>query len=113
MNEPPPDPPVVMPPPAPKNKFFVKILWLLFAFVPAVFGILCVQIKELDGGWIWGGLVLDVICSLTAGFGLMEGIKKQWLQILLGVLLGIALFVLNVFIVFFIGCTEAVVHGGI
>jgi hypothetical protein len=108
MNDPQPNPPPVFnPPPVPGNNPFNKILWLLAAFIPTVFGIVCLQVKNISQGWISFFIALDVICSIAAGIALMMGIEKRWLQILLTIFVMSALFVLNAFIVLFIGCTEA------
>jgi len=114
MSDPQPNqPPIFNPPPVPGNNSFYKILWLLFAFIPTVFGIVCLQIKGVGEWWMSALLVLDFICSVSAGIALMMGIEKRWLQILLGFLLTGSFLGLNIFIIFFIGCTEAMVRGNL
>jgi hypothetical protein len=109
MSDPQPNPPPVFnPPPVPGNNSFYKILWVLAAFIPTVFGIVCLQVKNIAEWWLSVFIVLNIICSIAAGVALGLGIEKGWLKILLSIFLVIAFFVLNGFIVLFIGCTEAV-----
>jgi hypothetical protein len=98
--------PAITPPPVPKNNSFDKIKWLLLAFIPAVFGIVCVSIKNMDSSWLPVFVVLDLICSIPAGVAVLRGIEPRGLRIFLTIFLMVAFFVLNASIVIFIGCAE-------
>src|SRR5580692_8109127 len=114
MSDPQSDPPPVFnPSPIAENRFFYKGLCLAAAFIPTVFGIICLQIKGSGEWWLSVFLVLDFICSIVAGITLVRGIGKRWLQVLLAFVLTGSFLVINIFIVFFIGCTEAMVQGNL
>lgn len=87
------------------KKPFLKLIWLLCAFIPSLVAIPCLGIKNMPQ---WLGLSLLMVnagCSLFAGIGLLSGIKDPAIRVILGVLLGGFFFVLNVIIVIFIGCS--------
>ena len=79
---------------------------LVFQLLAAVFGIICLQLKNMNQGWLVFFIALDFVCSIASGAALMAGIKSGLGKNLLIFFLMIALFVLNAFIVLFIGCTE-------
>jgi hypothetical protein len=79
------------------------VLWLVVAFVPSL-----VALSTFDSRspTVSGGvLILAVACCLCSGFGVLGRTKYPETRILFGLLLAGIFFVLNVFIVIFIGCT--------
>lgn len=112
MNDPQPNPPPVFnPPPVPKNNPFDKIKWLLLAFIPAVFGIVCVSIKNMNSPWLPTFIALDLVCSVPAGIAVMKGVEPRGRRIFLTLFLMAALFVSNAFIVLFTGCVVTFHNG--
>ena len=88
-----------------EGRQFLLLVWLLCAFVPSLVGILSLEIKNAPQGLGILLLILNAGCSLCSGIGLLSGIKDQVLRVIFGVLLGGFFFVLNVFIVIFVGCS--------
>src|SRR5690242_19856356 len=82
-----------------------EFVWMFCAFLPGLVAILCLEFKN-PPQWLWGSLLLlNVLCSLSSGIGLLAKMKDQALQFIFGVLLAGLFFVLNVVIVIFVGCS--------
>lgn len=102
-----------MPPPVPGNKAGQKIMWVCVAFLPSLIGIAVVSMKNTDNGAAAFLIIMNAVCSIAASVGLVRGMEMRWLQVLVAVVLVPAFFVVNGFIVIFIGCTMAMAtHGG-
>jgi hypothetical protein len=102
------------PPPVPGRNTFYKILWVVAAFFPSLVGIALVSMTNTDNGALSFLIILNIVCCIAASMGLVQGIEPRWLQVLVAVLLIPAVFVANVFIVVFVGCTMAMTtHGGL
>ena len=90
--------------PPPDSDFPKEILWLLVAFLPCLAGIICLQIK--NGLTLLPILVfMNIICSIAGGVGVVRGIESEGTRIALGLLLIPVFFILNAFLVLFIGCS--------
>jgi hypothetical protein len=82
------------------------VVWVMCAFVPSIAGIASLQIKP-QGQWVFPCLlVLNILCSLAAAFGLVSRMKDDGMRVLCGLLLAIFLFFMNVVIVVFAGCSS-------
>jgi len=82
-----------------------KIVWLFAAFFPSVIGIASLYTKN-PGQWLVAVLVvLNLVCSVAASAGLVRGMKKEGIQVIVGFFLFVFLFVLNALIVLFVGCS--------
>jgi Na+/H+ antiporter NhaC len=94
------------PPPNYDGSDSAKVMWLFAAFLPSVIGIACFNLKH-PGQWMLPILVLiNAIISVVAGTRLVKGMKDELVQGLLAAFLVIFFFVLNAFIVIFVGCTS-------
>ena len=82
-----------------------KIIWLFAAFFPGVAGIICLNIKN-PGSWLFPALlILNLVFSVASSVGLVKGMKNEGSQFALGFFLTGFFFVLNAFIVLFVGCS--------
>ena len=84
----------------------VIVLWLLFAFVPSLLSIPLMGGTASSDSSMMGLLVLAIVCCLCSGFGVLRGVKSQSTRILLGLFLAGVFFVVNVFIVILVGCSN-------
>jgi hypothetical protein len=80
-------------------------IWLLCAFVPSLVAIPCWGLKSPVPALVPLLVILNIVCSLTAGIKLLGRTKAQDLRIALGFLLGVFFFVMNVVVVVFVGCS--------
>lgn len=86
------------------------VLWLFVAFVPSLIGL--PMVKPMVNGKLPTSLLvplslLAVACSLVSAFGLLRKVEPEGKRNLFAVFLAIGLFVLNILIVVFIGCSSA------
>jgi hypothetical protein len=97
----------MLPPEKPNDEthFGSKMAWLVCAFIPCLVAILCFQIQNPPPSLFRFLLFLNSVCALCSGIGLLGGLKDKVVRVILGVFLGSVFFVLNVFIVLFVGCS--------
>ena len=96
------------PPPVPGGKATRKIMWVLVAFLPSLIGIIVVSaINAPSPGALPFLIILDVVCSIAAAIGLVQGIESEATKFIVAFLLIPAFFLINAFIVVFIGCAIA------
>lgn len=95
------------PPPVPRSKAGQKILWLIVALLPSLLGVITVSAANTNSGVLSFLVILNLVCSIAASIGLVRDINGQGLRYLVAFLLVPAFFVMNAFIVVFIGCTIA------
>ena|SRR5579863_9073404 len=93
------------PPPSERDKSFRKVMWLLAAFVPSALGVACFHLKERGRELLPYVVVVNLVISVAASVGLVRGMKNAGAQFILGLFLIPFFFVLNVLIVFFVGCS--------
>lgn len=98
--------PDLSPPPDGANKGASVIGWLIVAFVPSVISISFLSVKYPSQWHVTALLFIAAGCCLCSAFGMLSGIKEQAVRIVLGLFLAGGLFVLNVIIVVFVGCTN-------
>ena len=61
---------------------------------------------EANGSLFKWLLALNAACSVSAGVGLLRGVKDLGPRIVFGIMLGVLFFCLNVVIVVFVGCSK-------
>jgi hypothetical protein len=93
------------PPPNDGNKSVPKIIWLFAAFIPSVIGIGCLHVKYQGRGLLSFLLLLNLIFSVASSVGLVRGMKPSAIRAIMAIFFIIFFFVLNVFIVSFVGCS--------
>ena len=81
------------------------LLWLLVAFIPSIVALGCLGSKTVGSALVPVLLILDVGCSLAAGFGFVSGMKSLAGKVALGLFLGVFFVLLNAAIVLFLGCS--------
>jgi len=81
-----------------------KFLWLFCAFAPSLIAIPMLNAAVPALAPLLFGL--NVLCSLSAGIGLVRGITSEIARFFLGLFLAGIFFVLNVMIVIFVGCSH-------
>jgi hypothetical protein len=82
------------------------IIWVFCAFAPSLIGIALLDIKN-KGAWLGGSLLaLNIVCSFLAAFGLLRGVIDMGSRVSLAFMLAFFLFLLNVVIVVFAGCSK-------
>jgi len=109
MNDlPEPPHPVAGPPPAgePGPKPLPKILWLFEAFIPSVLALGIIQKTNVAPGLGLALIILNFVCSLVAGIGLVRGMKSKVSQIILAIFLTGCFFIANVVVAVLIGCAS-------
>lgn len=78
-------------------------LWLVVAFVPSFVAIpLLNSFSPIVGLGLW---ILTGSCCVSAGFGVVQRMRRLGDRIFFGLFLAGVFFVLNVFIVILIGCS--------
>jgi hypothetical protein len=83
-----------------------SIAFLILAFIPCLVGIGMLNYK-IKGDWQFNFLfMLDVVCSLISGIGILGGIKDVGTKFAVAVLVVPFFFVINAFIYFFVGCSS-------
>ena len=80
------------------------VFWLLFAFVPGLVSIPLMRARSDVSMSLF--MVLAGACSLCSGFGVFRRVESQLTRILLGLFLAGFFFVVNVFIVILVGCSN-------
>jgi hypothetical protein len=90
--------------PGKEGRPFPKMVWLCLAFVPSVIAIACLKMNNSDLLPI--PIILNFICSIVSGFGLIRGIKNKFAAFFLGLFLVLFFLLANAFIVIFVGCSE-------
>lgn len=81
------------------------ILWLFVAFIPSLVSIHFLGARNPPQWLATALLILSATCCLCSGFGVLAGVKDVSLRIVLGLVVAIAFFVLNVIVVIFVGCS--------
>ena len=81
-----------------------KIAWLAVAFAPSTAALVLLSLKQ-DNTWVlWALAVINVVCSITAGFQLADSKAGRPAYIIVGTILGIGFFGMNIFIGLAVGC---------
>jgi hypothetical protein len=95
------------PPPPPNDRDYTSfyVICLLVAFLPSLIGILCFNVKNPNEWSATVLVVLNLVCSVVAGVGLVRGIKDGGVKFTVGFFLIPFFFVLNAIIVIFVGCS--------
>jgi len=79
-----------------------RLPWLLVALLPATFGF--INIGHYAGP-IWPFAVLIFAICFTGSYFLFGALKRMWVRVIAAVLLASVLFVVDVSVGIFIGCT--------
>ena len=91
--------------PEKEKSLIPNMLWLTCAFVPSATIIACLKIKNPSQSLFSYELLLDLVCSFAAAFGLLRNVKDTVHRAFLTVGVAVLIFMMNIAIAIFIGCS--------
>jgi hypothetical protein len=94
------------PPDGSDKKAGLVFAWLIVAFVPSAISIALLGVKNVPQWSVTALLFIGAGCCLCSAFGMLSSVKDSVARAILGLLLAGGLFVLNVLVVVFVGCSN-------